>query len=132
MNDTVINIKTNKILKIKAMKIADDLGFSLSTLINAYLKSLVRNKSVDFSIAEAESHPTNFMIKAMKESTADIKAGRVVSFITPGEEIEYLNKLIKADEDKLHKKVSKAAKKDSIKRKEAISSTANFVYPQSI
>jgi len=76
MNNAVITLKTNAALKSKAMKIADDLGFSLSSLINAYLKHLVRNKSVSFNLAD-ESNPTDFMIRGLKESAADIKAGRI-------------------------------------------------------
>jgi addiction module RelB/DinJ family antitoxin len=76
MNNAVITLKTNSVLKSKAMKIADDLGFSLSSLINAYLKNLVRNRSITFNLND-ESYPTKFMIEGLKESAADIKAGRI-------------------------------------------------------
>ncbi|OIP87517.1 hypothetical protein CO009_03625 [Candidatus Shapirobacteria bacterium CG_4_8_14_3_um_filter_35_11] len=76
MNDAVITLKTDYDLKTKAMKLADELGFSLSSLINAYLKSFLRTKTVNFSTLD-ESRPTKFMIDSLKESKADIKAGRV-------------------------------------------------------
>lgn len=76
MNNAVITLKTNSVLKSKAQKIADELGFSLSSLINAYLKNLVRNKSVYFNLAD-ESHPSKFMIKGLSESRAETKAGRI-------------------------------------------------------
>ena len=41
------------------------------------------------------------MINALKESKADIKAGRVVSFENGKESLAYLDKLI--DNDKKHK-----------------------------
>ncbi len=46
---TVINIKADKEVKETAQKIAKDLGLPLSTIINAYLKQFIRNKSVYFS-----------------------------------------------------------------------------------
>ena len=45
---TVINIKTDREVKKDAQKIAADLGFSLSAIINAYLKQFVRNKEIYF------------------------------------------------------------------------------------
>jgi len=47
---TVINIKTDKEVKKNAKKVAEDLGFSLSAVINAYLKQFVRNKEVYFGL----------------------------------------------------------------------------------
>jgi len=46
---TVINIKADKATKERAKKIAQELGLSLSAVINAYLKQFVKNKSVYFS-----------------------------------------------------------------------------------
>ena len=45
---TIINIKTDKEIKKDAQKIAGDLGFSLSAIINAYLRQFIRNKEVHF------------------------------------------------------------------------------------
>ena len=47
---TIINIKTDKEVKEDAKKLASDLGFSLSAIINAYLKQFVRNKEVYFGV----------------------------------------------------------------------------------
>ena len=52
---TVINIKADRDVKIKARKIAEELGLSLSAVINAYLKQFVRNKSVYFSATPSMS-----------------------------------------------------------------------------
>ena len=46
---SMINIKADREVKQNAQKIAGELGLSLSAVINAYLKQLVRNKSVFFS-----------------------------------------------------------------------------------
>ncbi|MFH1192249.1 MAG: DUF6364 family protein [bacterium] len=53
---TIINVKADQEIKIKAKKIAEDLGLSLSAVINAYLKQFVRNKSVYFSVASNMSY----------------------------------------------------------------------------
>jgi addiction module RelB/DinJ family antitoxin len=76
MDSTVINIKTDPKLKSQAQKIAKGLGFSLSSVINAYLKQFVRTKSVNFSLYD-ESHPSKRGIKALKESQKDIKEGHL-------------------------------------------------------
>jgi len=47
---TVINIKTEKNVKTHAQKLAKEMGFSLSAIINAYLKQFLRNKEVYFTI----------------------------------------------------------------------------------
>lgn len=76
MNTALITLKTDPILKKKAMKLADELGFSLSSLINAYLKNFVRTKAINYSLRD-ESRPTKYMVDSLKESVADVKAGRV-------------------------------------------------------
>lgn len=48
--NTVINIKTKKKVKVRAQKVASELGLSLSAIINAYLRQLARNKEIRFSI----------------------------------------------------------------------------------
>ena len=61
---TVINIKTEKEVKIDAQKLAKEMGFSLSALINAYLKQFLRNKEVYFSSASKMSPKLeNFLSK---------------------------------------------------------------------
>ena len=76
MNNAVITLKTDLNLKTQAMKLADDLGFSLSSLINAYLIQLVKTKTVSFSLID-ESNPSKFMLDELRKSLTDIKAGRV-------------------------------------------------------
>jgi len=75
MNTAVINIKTNPKVKSQAQKIASELGFSLSSLLNGYMRHLIKTKTVYFS-AKAEE-PSEYMIEVLKESEADRKAGRV-------------------------------------------------------
>ena len=51
MMKTVINIKTDRDVKRGAQKVAEELGLSLSTVINAYLRQFVRNKEIHLSTA---------------------------------------------------------------------------------
>jgi antitoxin component of RelBE/YafQ-DinJ toxin-antitoxin module len=61
---TVINIKTEKEVKVDAQRLAKEMGFSLSALINAYLKQFLRNKEVYFSSASKMSPKLeNFLSK---------------------------------------------------------------------
>lgn len=91
MNTAVINIKVDPKVKKKAQGVASDLGFSLSALINGYLRSLIKTKSVHFSLNEKEE-PSEYLIKALKESEEDRKAGRVSpSFDNAKDAIKWLN-----------------------------------------
>ncbi|KKR31595.1 MAG: Addiction module antitoxin, RelB/DinJ family [Candidatus Gottesmanbacteria bacterium GW2011_GWA2_41_12] len=75
MNTAVINVKVDPRIKKKAQKVASELGFSLSSLINAYLRDIIRTKTVNFSAAD--ENPSDYLIKSLKEAEKDIKAGRV-------------------------------------------------------
>lgn len=88
MNTAVINIRTDLGLKSAAQKVAEELGFSISSLVNAYLKQLVKTKTVHFSEAE---EPSDYLIQLMKEAEEDRKAGRVSpSFDNAKDAIEWL------------------------------------------
>lgn len=47
---TVINIKADKQVKKQAQHIAERLGVPLSTIINSFLKQLIRTEEVTFSV----------------------------------------------------------------------------------
>ncbi len=90
MNTAVINIKVDEKLKKNAMEIADELGFSLSSLLNAYLKHFTRTKEVNFSLPQEQ--PTQYLLDALQESKEDIKAGRVSpGFTNANDAISWLN-----------------------------------------
>jgi addiction module RelB/DinJ family antitoxin len=77
MNTAVIIAKTEPQVKIKAQKIAKDLGLSLSSLINAWLRQLIKTKTVVFSAVSKSEEPTQYLLDSLRESKRDIKAGRV-------------------------------------------------------
>lgn len=89
MNSAVVNIKTNPVIKAKAQAVAEELGFSLSSLINGYLKHLVKTKTVHFN---TEEEPSEWLIKILKENKKDIKTGRVSpGFYNVEDSIKWLN-----------------------------------------
>jgi addiction module RelB/DinJ family antitoxin len=75
MDTDVVNIRINSKTKKLAQKIADDLGFSLSALINAYLKQLIRTKTVNYSTLE--ENPSEYMLDSLKEAEEEIKRGEI-------------------------------------------------------
>jgi antitoxin component of RelBE/YafQ-DinJ toxin-antitoxin module len=85
MNSATIFFKTDPKVKEEASETAAKLGFSLSSLLNAYLREFVRTKTVNFSAKELEEVPNDRAIARMKEAEEDFRAGRVISFAS-GEE----------------------------------------------
>lgn len=93
MAKTVVTIKTEKTLKEKAQKIAKELGFPLGTLINAFLRQFVRNKTVYFTTINADAM-TGEMEKQLDEIEKDIKKETNLSpsFSDMKEALVYLKK----------------------------------------
>lgn len=91
MNTAVINIKTDAKVKTQAQRIAAQMGFSLSSLINGYLRQLMRTKTIHFTMKSEE--PSDYLIQALKESEADRKAGRYRSFSKADDAVNWLNKV---------------------------------------
>lgn len=91
MNTAIVNVKVNPVIKKQAQQVAEELGLSLSALVNGFLKHLVKTKTVTFSASE---EPTPYLLRVLKESKEDIKARRVISFKNPKESLSYLNIMI--------------------------------------
>ena len=53
MKTSALSIKIDPKVKKGAQKVADELGFSLSAIINASLKNLMRSKTISYSILES-------------------------------------------------------------------------------
>ncbi len=70
---TGLYIRMDGDVKVKAQKVASELGFSLSALIKAYVNQLIKTKKVDFSVDEELSAYT---IRAMKRAKANRLAGK--------------------------------------------------------
>ena len=91
MNTAVINVKVNPQTKKEAQMVAEELGISLSGLVNGFLKNLVRTKTISFMVSE---EPSEYLLQSLKESKEDINAGRVISFKNPTDALSYLDKII--------------------------------------
>ena len=50
MKDALVQFKTSLAIKQEAMKVAGEMGMDLSTLLNLYLHSFVKNKEIHFSL----------------------------------------------------------------------------------
>ncbi len=78
MNTAVINIKTDPKVKKKAQAVVERLGFSLSSVLNAYLRKLIRTRTVEFS-DDVRLELTPWAKRMLKQSERDTKAG----FVSP-------------------------------------------------
>ena len=91
MNTTTIHIKTDVKTRNEVKKIAEDFGFSLTSLVNALLKQIARTKHLDLNL---EENPTQYMIDSLKKSEEEVKAGKTISFKSRMDILDYLSKEI--------------------------------------
>jgi len=91
MKTAMINIKTDRVVKEEAQKLARELGFSLSALVTASLKQFIRTREVQFS---AVYRMTPYLEGVIKEVEKDIKAKKNISpaFTNAREASAYLRK----------------------------------------
>lgn len=86
MAKTVINIKTDKEVKKNAQKLAEELGLSLSDVLNASIRNFIRTREVHIS---AVPRMTPELEKLIGRVEKDIKLGKNMSpEFTTWEEIE--------------------------------------------
>lgn len=71
---TILNIKTDKSLKIAAQNTASELGLPLGTVMNAFLRQFVREKELNLS---ASLKPSKYLMKIIAEAEEDLAKGRV-------------------------------------------------------
>ena len=92
MNGAVINIRVESKLKTEAQKVASSLGFSLSSLINGYLRQLTKTKAIYFSLLDEE--PSEYLIRALRESEEERRQGKSKSFKTADQALAFIDKII--------------------------------------
>jgi len=71
MNTAIINLKIEPKVKKEAKKMAADLGLSLSGMINACIKQIIRTKTVYLSLNE--DNPSPILLNAVKTAEAERK-----------------------------------------------------------
>lgn len=88
MNSATVVTKTEPEVKRKAQKLARKLGVSLSALVDAYLKGIVRTKRIEFSIDEI---PSEYLIKTIRQAQKNYKEGKASPvFSNAKDAIKYL------------------------------------------
>lgn len=91
MPTTVINIKTDVALKRDAKEVAADLGLPLGTIINSYLRELVRERRVVFSAPPAVNKKTADLLREIDRDTRENK--NADGPFTYDEAVGYLHRL---------------------------------------
>lgn len=86
MKTAILSVKINPKVKSEAHKVAEELGFSLSAIVNASLKNLIRERSVSYSVLE----PSPMLQKAMKDARRDRKKGKNFGPFSPDEAVAFL------------------------------------------
>ena len=103
MNTAVINIKVEPKTKKEAQKVAEEMGISLSGLVNGLLKQVVKTKEVTFS---AREEPSAYLIQSLKETEKEIKQGWISpSFDNAEDALAWLRNPKAKYANQLHKKV---------------------------
>ncbi|MBI5135122.1 hypothetical protein HZA86_02720 [Candidatus Uhrbacteria bacterium] len=91
MKTTSFNVKLDPKVKREAQRAAEDLGFSLSTYVNASLKQLIRKRSVHFTTGFTM---TPYLEDIIAEVEIDHRRGRYAGpFSTIKEMDEHLDSL---------------------------------------
>ena len=90
MNTAVINIKTDPKLKKELKVVAKELGLPVGTIVNAYLRELVRERRVVFSAPPALNQWTKRLLQSIDR---DIRAKKNADGpFSPEEAVTYLDR----------------------------------------
>ena len=84
MSSTAIYIKTEQKTKIQAQKVAKELGLSLSSVINGFLKQFIKTKTVTFSAHD--EIPNAQTLAIMKQAEKNLKKGNYSPIFKTGKE----------------------------------------------
>lgn len=89
---TIINIKTDKEIKARAVQTAREMGLPLSTVVNGFLKKFIIERQVSFS---APLKPSLKLIKIIRRVNKDIRTGKNLSgpFYSAKEMVNHLDSL---------------------------------------
>ena len=89
MNNAVINFNTDAKLKKEARKVLDEMGLNFSIALNAYLRRLISEKRIEFTVPEI---PNARLRKSIKEAREEYRDGKTVG---PFFSIEEMRKSLK-------------------------------------
>jgi addiction module RelB/DinJ family antitoxin len=97
MNIASLHIKIEPAIKEQARKTAEELGLSLSAVMNVLLKQFIRSKHLSVGVRDMPEIPNVRTRQVLKQAEEDMKAGQVLSFASAKDALAYLDKEI-ADE----------------------------------
>jgi addiction module RelB/DinJ family antitoxin len=100
MQTTTIHVKTEVKTRDEAAQVAKELGFTLTSLVNAMLKQVARTRKLNLSLDETPNQQT---IADLERGEEDVKAGRFISFASGKDALAYLDKKIQAEKERLSK-----------------------------
>ena len=98
MKSATILIKTEPQLKLRAQKLAEKCGVSLSSVITHSLQMFIRDRSITFAADDGKALvPNARTAKALTKQLRDVKAGKNLSpqFSTSVDAIAYLKSVCK-------------------------------------
>ena len=84
MAQTVINFKIDSKLKNEAKEVLDEMGLNFSIAFNAYLRKLIKEKRIVFTVPEM---PNARLRKTFKDADKEYKNGKMKVYKTH-EELE--------------------------------------------
>ena len=91
MNSVILNVKTDPATKKATQEFAQTLGISVSALMNAQLRQMLRDRTVVLTDA---LEPTPYLEKIMRRVEKDLKSGRNISPpMTVDQALEHLRAL---------------------------------------
>lgn len=74
MSQAVINFKIDAKLKSEAKEILDEMGLNFSVAINAYLRKLILEKRIEFTVPEI---PNTRLRKAFRDAEKEYATGKM-------------------------------------------------------
>lgn len=74
MPNAVINFNTDAKLKSEAKQVLDKMGLNFSIALNAYLRKLITEKKIEFTVPEI---PNARLRKAIREARQEYKDGKL-------------------------------------------------------
>ena len=73
MKAAIITVKTDPEVKKQAKKVAANLGFSLSAVLNGYLMNFIRSKEIHFEGCAEE--PSEYLKEAIRDAEMEYRDG---------------------------------------------------------
>lgn len=91
MTISIVNVKVDSRIKTQAKRAAEQLGLSLSGVINVYLRELVRTETLYASTRDET--PTPALIASLRHAKRNHKLGKNYTFDNPKDAQNFLDTL---------------------------------------